>query len=131
AKYQRIFVLNDPHALRISADLAVEIGFNESILLLQLEFLLSIVADKPDHWKNDRLWTRQSGTDWQGYFKWLSLPTISRALDSLEKQGLISIDNFNKYKYDRSQWFALNYDGLSKLKSIRVSEVKNPFFKMK
>ena len=45
-KHERIFTLNDPHALRICGSLAQEIGLNESIVLLQLEFLISLPPEK-------------------------------------------------------------------------------------
>ena len=33
--YERIFVLNDHYSLRICGELATEIGFTESVVLLQ------------------------------------------------------------------------------------------------
>lgn len=58
---ERLFVLNDPHALRVNAALAMEIGLNESIVLLQLEFLISI----SDNVREGRIWTYQSLSELQ------------------------------------------------------------------
>jgi hypothetical protein len=44
-RQERVFVLNDPNAPRLSPALAIEIGLNESILFLQLEFWIAI-SDK-------------------------------------------------------------------------------------
>ena len=57
----RLLTFNDPHPMRIDRDLAAEIGLNESILLLQLEYLISISSNERD----GRLWTYQSLTNMQ------------------------------------------------------------------
>ncbi len=118
-KRRRIFVLNDPHALRVSPELAVEIGFNESLVLLQLEFLISI----SDHVIDGRVWTYQAYQDLKDrYFPWWSIATISRTMKSLEEKGLIVSGNFNRAGFDRTQWYALNEDGLRQLESIRLED---------
>ena len=117
AKRRRIFTLNDPYPLRISGELAAEIGFNESIVLLQLEYLISISTNERD----GRLWTYHSLEDLrEKFFPWWSRATISRTIKSLRDADLIIVDNFNRAGFDRTQWFALNYDGIGGLESIRV-----------
>ncbi len=121
---RRIFILNDPHALRVSPELAVEIGFNESIVLLQLEFLISI----SDHVHEGRVWTYQSVRDLQRHhFPWWSIATISRTLKQLQEQELILIGNFNRAGFDKTQWFALNEKGLKRLRSIRLGDETGVF----
>lgn len=46
--------------------------------------------------------------------------TISRAVKSLQKKQLIITGNYNKRSSDKTQWFALNLEEISKLKSIKV-----------
>ena len=117
AKRRRIFVLNDPFALRVSPHLAEEIGLNESIVLLQLEFLISI----SDNERDGRVWTYHSLDDLRAtYFPWWSRATIARTIKALEERGLILIGNFNRAGFDRTQWFALNYDGIESLRSVRL-----------
>lgn len=113
----RLFVINDPHPMRISPELAIEIGYNESVVLLQLEYLISI---SNTHEIENDLWTYQSLEDLQGFFPWWSLATISRILRNLEELKLIKIGCFNKKGYDRTQWFALNAEGISSLKSVCI-----------
>jgi hypothetical protein len=111
----RLLIPNDPHPMRIERDLAKEIGLNESIVLLQLEYLITISNNERD----GRLWTYQSLTDLHEiYFPWWSATTISRIVKSLEEKQLIIIGNFNKLGYDRTQWYALNEMGISKLTSV-------------
>ncbi len=113
----RLLTFNDPHPMRIDRDLAKEIGLNESIVLLQLEYLISISGNERD----GRMWTYQSLTDLhETYFPWWSLMTIQRTLKSLEKNGLIIVGNYNKLGYDRTQWFALNEEGINKLHSVAI-----------
>ncbi len=97
----------------------MEIGFNESLVLLQLEFLISI----SDHVIDGQVWTYQSYQDLKDrYFPWWSIATISRTMKSLEEKGLIISGNFNRAGFDRTQWYALNEEGLRSLESIRLED---------
>lgn len=114
---QRLFILNDPHAMRISAELAAEIGLMESIVLLQFEFLLSISTIE----RRGRKWIRATLEELRTkHFRWSSRATIWRAIQSLESGGLIVIENFNPGSFDKTLSFALNMRGIERLKSVRV-----------
>ncbi len=119
-KYQenRIFTLNEPHAPRLNPALACEIGLNESLLLLQIEFFISVCGIEKDGQK----WIFNSTRDMQSkWFPFWSHHTINRALKSLESSGYIeTTTHYNKVKYDKTRWFALNFDGLSNLNSIAI-----------
>ena len=115
---KRIFVLNEPFAPRLNPALAEEIGLNESIIFLQLEFWISI----SDNEYEGKKWTYQSLRNIQKFFKFFSKDTINRAIKSLENQKLIEIGNFNKYKYDNTRWFTIDYEGANSLKSVTVSQ---------
>lgn len=116
----RMFVLNDPHAMRISPDLASEIGLNESIVLLQIEFLMRGNTEERD----GKRWIYHPLEYWQReHFSWWSVATIARIFKNLEKAELIYINSkYNRAGYDRTQWVALNYEGLRNLTSIHVSD---------
>ena len=113
----RLFVLNGPTAPRLSPELANEIGLNESIIFLQLEFLIAV----SNHEKKGRRWTYQSVTDLEKIFPFWSRATIDRAIRSLKNLGLIEIDNFNLKKYDKTRWFAMNLEEAAKLNSLKVA----------
>jgi len=119
-KRPRLFVINDPHSMRISAELAVEIGYNESVVLLQLEYLIGISTTE-EH--DGDIWTYQTLDELRtNHFPWWSNSTIYRILNSLKNQGLIKIGNYNKLGIDRTHWFALDVEGINKLKSIQIDD---------
>lgn len=114
---RRIFTLNDPYAMRINKELAQEIGFQESIVLLQIEHLVGIT----DYWFDGEPWTRATLDQLrEEQFPWWSNATISRILHRLESQSLIKIANHNKAGYDRTQWFAIDLEGVSELYSVAI-----------
>ena len=116
SKYKRIFVLNEPTALRVSPALAEEIGLNESIVLLQIEYWISI----SNNVEEGRRWTYQSIRDMkEKAFTFWSRSTIHRAIRSLVKSGYLVEGNFNKKGYDNTGWYALG-DEIKNLKSISV-----------
>ncbi|EGW39347.1 DnaD domain protein [Desulfosporosinus sp. OT] len=112
----RLFTLNEL-SLRLSPALADEIGLNESIILLQLEYWIHI----SNHFIEGQRWTYQSVRQMQEKaFSFWSVATISRTVNSLLDKGLIIEGKYNKKSYDNTRWFALNYKELSKLKSIMI-----------
>lgn len=122
-KFKRILIPNQPTGTRIFPDLAVEIGLNESMLLLQLEFWISISGHEYD----GQQWTYQSTRGMQKTFPYWSHTTINRTIKSLlDKDLIIDTREFNEKSYDKTRWFALNHTGLSKLKSIRIDDFE-PF----
>lgn len=116
---KRIFVLNEL-SLRLSPALASEIGLNESIMLLQIDFW---IANAPEvNIIDGRKWTYQSVRQMQEKaFSFWSTSTINRTANSLIDMGLIIEGNYNKKSYDKTRWFTLNFDALSKLQGIAVN----------
>ena len=119
-KRERIFILNET-ILRTSPTLACEIGLNESMMLLQIDFWISIA----NNFHEGRYWTYQSTRDVQAKaFPFWSLDTINRTINKLISKQYVVVGNFNKAHYDRTRWFALNVDKLSELKSIAIKKAE-------
>lgn len=117
-----IFVINDPHAMRINRDLADEIGFQESVVFLQLEYLIVHTKD-PSRiaYRDSRWWYRATLKELnEEQFSWWSEATISRVLHRLEERSLISTDETNAAEYDRTQWYAIDEEGVRNLASIAI-----------
>lgn len=116
SRKQSIFIRNNPAAPQLCPELAREIGLVESVLLLQLEFWIRIACIERDGYR----WHCKSERDIQQYFLFWSPSTIHRAITHLKKREIIITANYNKHAYDRTRWFALNIDGINKLKSIKM-----------
>lgn len=113
----RIVVCNDPHAMRINKELAEEIGFQESVVFLQLEYLISIGK----HVIDGKRWTRQSLEELhKEHFPWWSVATLKRIIARLEERNLILIANHNRVGYDRTQWYAVDPQGVAELHSVAI-----------
>lgn len=107
---------NDSNFIRCLPELEKEIGEKPAKLLLQLEFWIR--TSTTDEIEGKR-WTYQSTPDIQAkaFASW-SQSTINRVIKKLEALELIVIAKFNKRKYDKTRWFALNPAGIGRLKSI-------------
>ena len=108
--------------LRVWPALAAEIGLNESIFLLQLEFLLRLPDESDYKFRSDKKWTFGSVRELQReYFSFWSKDTVNRTIASLLKQQLILEANHNRHAYDRTRWFTLNLEAIAQLESVTVS----------
>src|SRR5579863_7634459 len=99
--------------LQVLPTLACKVGLNEALVLQQIHYWLN-----PDHNKNShegRLWVYNTIEEWIDQFPFWSDKTLRRVLQVLVDQGLIIRDNFNRNKFDKTFWYTLNYDVLSKL----------------
>lgn len=98
--------------LQVLPTLAKEIGLNEAIVLQQIHYWLS--NKKVGKWHNGRKWVRNSVDQWQeDNFPFWSTATIRRIISKLESEGYILSDNLNKMAYDRTLWYAIDYDAIS------------------
>jgi len=111
--------LNDKKDLRtFHAKLAAKIGVKEAIVLQQIHYWLEKNRETNNNFKEGRYWTYNTYKEWKKEnFQFWSTRTISRAIKSLEKQGLLITDNFNKVRFDKTKWYSIDYD---KLKLIEV-----------
>lgn len=117
-KPYKIYVEHDATVLRVYPALAREIGLNESMMLLQIDFWVSISTAL----ENDgHPWTYQSVSEMrEKAFPFWSRDTINRIVNSLIKKGLVVVGNYNQKKYDKTRWLRLDYEQLGELSSIKV-----------
>jgi hypothetical protein len=94
----------------------VLIGLNEAIVLQQLHFWLEKNESKPDHHKAGRVWAWNSYDSWRKkQFPFWGLNTVIRAFNSLEKRGLIIQGCFNKFGFDKTRWYTIDYSAVAAL----------------
>lgn len=98
--------------LQVIPTLARLIGLNEAIVLQQLHYWLQ--NKKIGKWHDGRKWVRNSLAQWQeDNFPFWSTDTIARVLNKLQSAGYIDTANLNSAPYDRTLWYAINYDTIS------------------
>lgn len=134
----RIFVINNPKAPRFSPELAKEIGLNESLAFLQIEFLLVLrgqwlECDKErvtncDHPNGPgrghfHRWIDLSARQLADELQYPSKDTANRIMQELLKKRallppLIMEADYNVRKQDTRRWVAINFAGARELKSI-------------
>ncbi|WP_457801112.1 conserved phage C-terminal domain-containing protein [Limosilactobacillus reuteri] len=105
--------LFDEHPILIDKKLAAVIGFNEAVVLQQLNYWLhSNSAKKID----GRLWIYNSYENWRkDNFPFWSTRTIRRIFDSCEKKGIVLTGNFNKAGFDKTKWYSIDENKLNNL----------------
>ena len=82
-------------------------GITEAIVLYNLRFWIAKNKASGKHFYNGKTWTYNSYKAFRELFPYLSESQIKRALASLVKRGAILKNNFNKKRYDRTNWYAL------------------------
>ena len=102
-------LLIDDYPIQVLPKLAEEIGLNEAIVLQQMHYWLN--TSKHEH--NGKKWIYNSYTSWHEQFKFWSERTIKRIIYNLEKQELLLTGNYNKYAFDRTKWYTINYEKLN------------------
>lgn len=102
-------LLVDEYPLIVLPSLAKEIGLNEAIMLQQIHFWIG----KEKHYRDGRYWVYNTYDEWLEQFPFWSLSTLKRTITSLSNKKLIIIGNFNKAKFDKTNWYTINYDALN------------------
>lgn len=104
-------LLLDEQPLVILPRLAKLIGLNEAIVLQQLHYWV----EKSKNEKDGSYWVYNTIKEWQEQFPFWSKNTIIRTFEKLEEKGLIKTGIFNKNKSDRTKWYTIDYEQLTKL----------------
>jgi hypothetical protein len=102
--------------LMLIAALAVVIGLNEALVLQQIHYWVS----KSNHFHDGQRWIYNTFAEWHGQFPFWQERTLRRAIKSLKMLRLIRVEQLNKSKCDRTNWYSINYDEVNRL----AAEVK-------
>ena len=109
-------LLLNEYPLIVLPSLSKEIGLNEAIILQQIHFWLN----KKKNFKDGRYWVYNTYEGWSEQFPFWSVSTIRRILGKLEDSELIMSGNYNKMGADRTKWYTINYDKVSKISRASV-----------
>lgn len=116
-------LLLDEHPLLVMPKLATKIGLNEAIVLQQVHYWIEIERKTKDteviqkHFHNGKWYVFNTYEQWHEQFPFWSLSTLKRIIASLEKRKLLISDNFNRFGYDRTKWYTIDYKVLEDLEN--------------
>ena len=85
---------------------------NAAIVLNQIHYW---IKNKRAPEREGRRWHYETFEKWLEQFPWLSLRTLKRVIEYLEKKNLVISKEFNKLKGDRTKWYSINYEALKEL----------------
>ena len=100
----------------VSPTLAGMFGTNEAIFLQQLHYWLQKSRNVAD----GKLWVYNSFEEWARQIPFLSSRTIQRIVQRLLEQGVIEVSHHGKGRFDRTNWYTINYEHLKQ----RVTEYR-------
>lgn len=106
---------------------ASKYGLKEAIVLHKIIFYILLNRKNGTNMHKGKNWTFQSKKGWRESFKVFSDMQIWRSFKSLEKQGALLSDSFNKMAYDKTRWYTLSREILDE--SINSSYWKKVHFK--
>ena len=115
-------LLINENPLQVLPSLAVKTSLNEAIILQQIHYWI----EKSDHFYDGRRWVYNSLDNWCLQFPFFSKSTIDRAMKSLCDRGLLIKGNYNKSKFDKTNWYSIDYDKLSQLEDDDEINVNSP-----
>jgi hypothetical protein len=125
----RVYLSNPGPTLRIQPDLAEEIGFNQHIAFLQLEFLIATRGVE----REGEAWLRMSLRELRAAgLKFWSVSKVSRVVAELEELALIKSATDPTAPADTTKWYAIDREGVGRLRSVKVvAEDVDPVSKCK
>ncbi|WP_297520458.1 DnaA N-terminal domain-containing protein [uncultured Clostridium sp.] len=119
-------LLFNEQPITINKKLAAVLGLKEAVVFQQIHYWLDINKRNKTNFKDGRYWTFNSLKDWQeNDFEFLSLRTLERTFQGLEKDGLLITATFNKMAGDKTKWYSLNYEKLLEVAELRLDKKKN------
>lgn len=88
--------------------IAEKYGVDRAIMLQNLVYWVKYNAANGKNLHEGKFWTYNSVKAFEKIFPFWTYKTIRRILESLLKDGLIVVNNFNESTYDRTSWYSLS-----------------------
>ncbi|ARK20345.1 conserved phage C-terminal domain-containing protein [Sporosarcina ureae] len=99
-------LLIEEETIPLLPSLVHEVGINGALFLQQLHFRSLVSKNSKDGHK----WVYKTYVDWTKEFTFWSTNTIRRIVYDLENKGyLISTDQHNQMKIDKTKWYRIDY----------------------
>lgn len=85
---------------------AMAYGVNEAIMIKNLQFFITANANRGHNFHEGRFWTYDKLIDFPKHFPYWTVKQVRRIIDSLIEQKVLIKGEFNKNKFQRTQWYA-------------------------
>ena len=111
-------LLFDEQPIVFDRTLAREIGDRHAPVLQQVHYWIEVNRKKKNKevYKDGYYWTYRSIKKWhEEEFDYLSFSTVRRTFDDLIEDGYLITGEYNKFGADRTKWYRVNKDKISKL----------------
>jgi len=122
---------NESQPLVIDPEVAQKIGLNESIIVRQLHYWLKTNEKTKRNFYENQVWCYNTIREWkQNNFNFWSESTIKRIFQNLKKINLIKTIKNPKNKWDKTNWYTINYNEYALLfepKNKANSELNDEF----
>lgn len=96
-------------------DLALAIGLNGAIVVAQILYWMDINQRDGKNLIDGRYWVYNTYEEWHIQFPFWSVRTIKTIFQSLEDLGVLRVGRFNKLNLDRTKWYTVDEEVVSRL----------------
>ena len=70
---------------------------------------------KTNNYRDDRKWVYNTVAQWNKQFPWVGRTSLGSMFRDLRDRGILLAGNYNKTGYDRTLWYAVDYEKLAEL----------------
>jgi len=101
-------------------ELARVLGVNKALILSQLDYWLerSIYEDQ-----SGRRWCYNTLEEWQTSLPWLNVSSIKRMFGELSAEKIVLVEQFDRSRLRRENWYSLDHQAVTAKYSKRVKEI--------
>lgn len=93
-------------------EIAVTYGVDAAVMIWNLDFWIQKNKANGKHFHDGFWWTYNTAQAFTELFPFWTAKQITRILAKLEDAGVIHTGNYNQTTYDRTKWYALDYEVL-------------------
>lgn len=98
-------------------EIAMIYGVDAAVMIWNLDYWIQKNKANERHFHDGLYWTYNTAQAFTELFPFWTAKQITRILAKLEDAGVLHTGNYNPSKYDRTKWYALDYDVLLREKA--------------
>ena len=99
-------------------EIAMVYGVDAAVMLWNLDHWIQKNKANGRHFHDGFYWTYNTAQAFTELFPFWTAKQITRILAKLEDAGVLHTGNYNPIKYDRTKWYAIDYDVLLREKAF-------------